>query len=256
MSFLDSIASIGKTVGGFISDSGIGSTLAKTALMGLALYQVNRSVNKTNDAPQEPTITETREQLVPKADNAVPVVYGSAFIRGIISDAYQQDQKYMWYCITICEKTGALNLGDGADSEFSFKEIYLNKGKITFYNNGITVKSTEDAEGNVNTDVDGLINIFCFKDGSLNPVSPEGYFNGSMLSAYGVFPSWTSSHTMNNLVFAIVRVEYVKEKNVTSLGEIEFKIENTMTEPGDCIYDYMTNTRYGAGIPREEINLV
>jgi hypothetical protein len=28
-----------------------------------------------------------------------------------------------------------------------------------------------------------------------------------------------------------------------------------MTLPGDCVFDYMTNTRYGAGIPKEEIDL-
>jgi hypothetical protein len=60
---------------------------------------------------------------------------------------------------------------------------------------------------------------------------------------------------MDKLAFALVRVEYNKEKSVTSLGEIEFKMNNTMFEPGDCVYDYMTNTRYGAGIPESEIYL-
>jgi hypothetical protein len=35
---------------------------------------------------------------------------------------------------------------------------------------------------------------------------------------------------------------------------MRFKIQNSMTLPGDCIYDYMTNTRYGAGIDPAEIN--
>jgi 1-deoxy-D-xylulose 5-phosphate reductoisomerase len=58
---------------------------------------------------------------------------------------------------------------------------------------------------------------------------------------------------MNNLVFAIVEVTYNKTKNVTSLPNMSFAIQNSMTMPGDCLWDYMTNTRYGAGIPASEI---
>jgi hypothetical protein len=58
---------------------------------------------------------------------------------------------------------------------------------------------------------------------------------------------------MTNLCFALIRIDYNREKNVTGLGDIKFVIENSMTKPGDCLYDYMTNTRYGAGISAEEI---
>ena len=74
-----------------------------------------------------------------------------------------------------------------------------------------------------------------------------------MLFARDLMPTWTANHAMTDLVFALVRVEYNKERNVTSLGDIEFKLTNTMTLPGDCVNDYMRNTRYGAGIPDAEI---
>jgi hypothetical protein len=66
-------------------------------------------------------------------------------------------------------------------------------------------------------------------------------------------PNWTANHDMTNLVFAIVKITYNKEKNVTGLGDMKFVLENSMSEPGDCLYDYMTNTRYGAGIASTEI---
>jgi len=255
MSFIDDIVSIGKSVGGFLTGNSLGSQLAKTALLGLALNQVNKSVNKNNDVPRTPTISETREQYIPNTENSVPVVYGDAFVRGIITDAYQQDRKYMWYCITVCEVTGKTNLGTGADSVISFKDIYINKGRCTFASDGITVTQTQDDDGEINTAVNGLIKIYCFNNGSSSPVVPVGYSNGGLIAAYGLMPNWTSLHTMDKLAFALVRVEYNKEKSVTSLGEIEFKMNNTMFEPGDCVYDYMTNTRYGAGIPESEIYL-
>jgi hypothetical protein len=54
-------------------------------------------------------------------------------------------------------------------------------------------------------------------------------------------------------VFAIVRVVYNKDKNVTGLGDLKFNVNNPLNNPGDVLLDYMTNTRYGAGITLEDI---
>jgi hypothetical protein len=58
---------------------------------------------------------------------------------------------------------------------------------------------------------------------------------------------------MEGLVFAVVQVDYDVSKGSTSIGTFRFDITNSMTLPGDCMFDYMTNTRYGAGIPAEDI---
>jgi hypothetical protein len=58
---------------------------------------------------------------------------------------------------------------------------------------------------------------------------------------------------MSGLVFALVSVTYNKERNVTSLGDIQFRLSNTLTKPGDVLNDYMRNTRYGAGLTDAEI---
>jgi hypothetical protein len=44
-----------------------------------------------------------------------------------------------------------------------------------------------------------------------------------------------------------------KDKGITGLPNMRFHVTNSMTLPGDCLLDYMTSTRYGAGIPREGI---
>jgi hypothetical protein len=90
------------------------------------------------------------------------------------------------------------------------------------------VASITDANGNTSTDPAGLIKIYCFNNGSTSPVVPTGYVNGALSSAYSLMPNWTVNHTMSGLIFALIKVEYSKEKNVTSLGEIEFKMKNTM----------------------------
>jgi hypothetical protein len=61
---------------------------------------------------------------------------------------------------------------------------------------------------------------------------------------------------MSNLVFAVVEVNFNRDKNVTTApASVKFHITNTMTMPGDCIYDYMTNQMYGAGIDAGEISV-
>jgi hypothetical protein len=60
---------------------------------------------------------------------------------------------------------------------------------------------------------------------------------------------------MGGLVFVILRMDYSKEKNITGIGDLTFVLNNTMYKAGDCLADYMTNTRYGAGIPSTEIYL-
>ena len=66
-------------------------------------------------------------------------------------------------------------------------------------------------------------------------------------------PSWEGQQEMNDIVFAIIQVDYSRMKNVTGLGNIRFHVTNSMTQPGDCLSDYMKSTRYGAGIKNEDI---
>ena len=255
MSWLDDLKSVGSTIYNSVSSSSIASSVVKTAAMGLVLYQVNKSVNKKNQTPSPGVQADryVREQLSPDSSHSVPVVYGTSFIKGIITDAVMTDDNMtMWYCITICEKTGTL-LSSGAASTFTFDEVYLNGNKITFQSDGVTVQSTTDSDGIVDNQMNGFVKIYCFNDGSNSPVTPTGYTNGNLLYARDLMPNWTANHMMNDLIFALVRVDYNKERNVTGLGEIEFKITNSMTMPGDVLNDYMLNTRYGAGIPASEI---
>jgi hypothetical protein len=91
-----------------------------------------------------------------------------------------------------------------------------------------------------------------YRNGSTSGVVPAGY-SGSVPNAYSVVPSWTSAWSMTGLAFAVVRVEYNKEKGITGVGNMRFDAESSMTFPGDVLYDQMTNTKYGAGIPAGEI---
>ena len=262
MSFLDDIVDIGSNLWGQFTGSGVAGSIAKATALGFLLKEVTNSVNKDNTKAQTTTTTAVdqgvRLQVDPDPTHAIPVVYGEAFIAGIVTDArLSSDNQTMWYCLTLCEKTGT-KLSDSVDSVIVFEELFWNDQKISFQSDGITAASVVDNSGQANTDINGLVKIYCYNNGSNSPVVPNGYTNGALASAYGIWAGgsvWTSQHTMDQLVFAIVRVDYDREKNVTGLPNIKFKLQNSMTQPGDCLYDYVTNTRYGAGIDPAEINI-
>jgi hypothetical protein len=250
MSWLSSLGDIAKTGFTWLSGNSIGSQLAKTALTGFILNQVAGNVNKGNDADKE---SGSRIQINPDPTASIPVVYGKAVVKGIITDAVlTNSNQTMWYCLVLSEKTGT-KLSDSAVSSFTFKDIYWNNERLIFNSDGITVSKAVDNTGYENTEPAGLIRVYCFNGNSSTPVVPYNYTNASLSNATSLFPNWTVNHTMTDLIFVIIRMDYSSSKNVTGIGDWDFVIENSMTLPGDCLYDYMINTRYGAGIPSSEI---
>lgn len=246
----------------FSSDTG--KTILNVAGTALAGYALNEIAN-VNTTSTTTAASTTGTQVDPgvrlQADinpyNKIPVVYGKAVLSGSMTDvSMTSDNITMWYVFTLCEVTGKLDLGRGADSKISFLNVYWNDSLVKFNSNGHTVSGLEDALGNVSTDYAGLIDIYTFSGNSKTPVPPSSLTSAKNTKyAYQLIPEWIETDNMTNLVFAAVKMTYSKEKNLTVLGNLKFHLQNTMTAPGDCMYDYMTNTVYGARIPKESIRL-
>jgi hypothetical protein len=255
MSWLDDIVDFGSTALNWLGSSPVVSSLAKTAILGYGLNKVTSSINQDNATKNTTSQPDpgVRLQVDPDPQHKIPIVYGTAFLGGIVTDAVlTNSNQTMVYCLTICERTG-VKLSDSAQSVISFKDIYLNDERVIFKADGITVDSTVDRTGTVNDFPRDLIKIYCYNNGSTGPTTPIYNTGTNANNAYAVMTNWTANHTMDNLVFAIVRVDYSKEKNITQLPKLDFQISNTMTLPGDCIYDMLTNTRYGAAIDATEV---
>ena len=252
MSFLDSIKSFGKKALGFATSDTIGGTLARTALLGYALNRVLKSANKGNQGIQDKGVQIT---IDPDTNYSVPVLYGSAFVSGKIIDAHlDSSNKNMYLAVVFCEKTG--NKINGTASSITFEEAYIDNFRIGFDTDGVTVKNIYDDDNNSSNVWNGLIKIYPYNNGSTSPVSFASESTGNSSNAYDVFPGWTSTNTLDNLAFAIIKFTYNKKQKLTTVGrDIKFKLSNSMTEPGDCINDYLQNTRYGAGIDSSEIDI-
>lgn len=255
MSFLQGLVDFGKTAVQFLSGNSISSTLVKTVGLALVVNKLSKSAiadnNKLNDANIDQGV---RLQVAPAADHKIPVLYGDAFFGGIITDAVMTNtNKTMYYCLTLSEQTG-VKLSDGEASTYNFKDVYWNDQRIVFNADGITANYTVDRSGTVDTSISNLVQVWCYAGDSATQIIPENYTNASTVNAATIMPGWTTStHQMSDLVFAVVKVDYNRDKNITGIGNMIFQVENSMHLPGDVLYDYMTNTRYGAGIPAAEI---
>lgn len=255
MSFLDSIVNF---AGGIINSNGIGANLAKSALLGYALNKVTASINRDNARTETARNNQpdpgVRLQVNPDPSHKIPVLYGTAYTGAIVTDAVLADSNQTLYTVfTICETTG-VKLSDNLQSSISFNTILMNDQRLVFKADGVTVDYSVDREGNVDRSLDGIMTVRCYSGGSASTynVAPTGY-SITPLNAYSFVPNWTSSYTMNDLVFACVRMTYSSAKNLTAIPNMRFQLTNSMTMPGDVLYDYMTNSRYGCGIDPTEI---
>jgi hypothetical protein len=121
---------------------------------------------------------------------------------------------------------------------------------------GYTVTSAISADGDTVDSLNGLVRFYFYRRGSeLAAAVGSGATptEAETIPAYTVFPNWTENHLMSDLAFVLIRVSYNRERGVTGLGDIKFKVFNSIVQAGDVLYDYMTNTRYGAGLTEEEI---
>jgi hypothetical protein len=271
--FLDDIIDVGsKLLGG----DGLGATLAKTALAGYAINQLTNST-KTQDATTaaaDPTNAAAvdkgvRQQSDASTDNRVPVVYGRAYTGGKIFDAYMtEDNTTMYFAIAICEKTSEYTINGEWLRGIRFEGVYWNNSRVVFDTDNTTVLSLYNESSGTTSDLGGLadasgglVKIWLYNNGSQYSTittdrwSPGSPYPSGNAYAYNVMPNWTSSHTCDQLVFAIVKVVYSKDKSVTGLGDLKFHINNPLSSPGDVLVDYMTNARYGGGVALGDVNL-
>lgn len=263
MSWLNAIGSAFSWLGG----QSLAASLVRTAVgIGLMRY-LNKS---TQQAPQNQVTTTprgVRQQIQPATDNKIPVVYGDAYLGGTIFDVrLTNSNRELYAAIAICERTGDVfstnpnNSAARTMSDIVIDDIYVNNSRVIFKADGKTVSHFVDGAGNIDTNPDGILGIYLYKGSSNAPMLPtqSGTFTpiaGTVPPiAYTFMPNWTSSHTAQNIVFAIVKLNFNPDKNLTSLPNFKFHVKNTLTKPGDVFHDYSTNLIYGAGVDESAID--
>lgn len=195
-----------------------------------------------------------RQQVPPATDNKLPVVYGSAYVGGTVTDlTISENNQELYYVLSICEVTNT-NPGQTADN-ITFGDIYFGGKKVIFQPNGYTVESLlDESTGVYDTTVNGKIQFFLYNNGSNSPVNSTQSAISVMQTA-GLVYTWDSTKLMTNCAFAILHLTYSQSANIRGLEQTKFQVTNARTNTGDCFYDYLINTRYGCAIPANQIDV-
>lgn len=227
----------------------IGAFAARTLVtIGISRLIANRATNKTGAGAQD---AGARIQLAPATNNKLPVVYGSAFVAPTITDAkISTDQKTMWYVCALSEKT---------TGTFTFGNIYYDGKLVTFDGTdpAKVIKLTTNSDPvQEDTAIVGNLYMYLFTNGSSSGVNTGGQTAIQILqdSDIPVNQRWTSTDTMTNTVFMIVKVKYNRDADTVNLGQLSVQLTNTKTKPGDVLLDYMQDTVYGCAIPSSQID--
>ena len=194
-----------------------------------------------------------RQQVPPATDNKLPVIYGSAYVGGIITDLIiSSNNQTLLYCLTLCEVTNT-NAGQTPDT-ISFGKIYYGGKLVQFDGTGYTVAGLYDeSTGLSDTSVQGKIKIYLYKNGSNNPTNSTLSAEQVTANVGGSF-NWGTSVQMANAAFALVVLTYSVSANIRGIAQTKFQVINSRKNTGDCIYDYLINTRYGAALPASQID--
>jgi len=191
-----------------------------------------------------------RQQIPPATDNKLPIVYGEAYLGGIISDlSISSNNQELYYVLPICEVTN-----NGADT-IQFGDVYFG-GKKCVFDPVFQYKVTgllDESTGETQTNVNGKLEVYLYRNGSNQPA------NGSqsaiqIMQTPGLIYQWDNSKLMTNTAFAIIHLTYNNDAGITGIQQTKFQVFNSRFAPGDCFVDYLTNDVYGAAIPLSQID--
>jgi hypothetical protein len=212
----------------------------------------NQNSFDTGSSGSSPNVGN-RQQLPPATDNKLPVLYGSAFVGGQVIDlSISSNNQELYYVIALAEVTNT-NIGQTADT-ITFGDIYFGGKKVQFQGNGYTVASLlDESTGVVDTTVNGKIEFYLYRNGSNTPTNSSLTAIQVMQSA-GLIYTWDDNKLMTNCAFAILHLSYSQSANIRGLEATKFQMTNSRTNTGDCIQDYLINTRYGCAIPASQID--
>lgn len=198
----------------------------------------------------------SRPQLAPAGDNKLPVVYGSAYVGGVITDlSITSDNQTLYFCIALSEVTNTE--GGGSGDAFTFGEIYWGGRRCVFDATDQTkvIKLIDESTGEEDTAVDGNLRFYLYANGS-NSISAKNNNTSatSLLSDPGLVYKWDGQKLMSNCAFAIVKISYNRDAGTTGLLQTKFEVINPRSAPGDCFLDFLQSERYGAAIPASQID--
>jgi hypothetical protein len=259
------VTAIAGAVGFSAAAAGIAGSVAAFAARTLLTVGITKLIaNRSGQNAAGTSNAGSRVQLPPATDNKLPVIYGSAFIGGVITDAkLSTDQKTMWYVVSLAEVTDTTS-----GTAYTFGNIYYDSKQVTFDGTDpakvVSLTTNTSGTPEVDTKIAGNLFIYLFPNGSTSGINTGGQSAITILSDssipsdqrwnQGIYTASGQSADMTNTAFAIVKVVYNQDAGTTNLGSLTVQLQNNLYQPGSVIKDYLTNSRYGCAIPLSKID--
>lgn len=235
------------TVAGFAINMVVSSIISKS----------NSPDSNQNNTQQDRQNPGSRIQAPPAGDNKIPIVYGTAYVGGIVTDlSITTDNQTLYYCMALSEVTNTEGFIAGGADVITFGNAYWGGKKVVFAGNGYDVASLlDESTGLSDTSVAGNLAFYFYNNGSSAPTnSAFPAYSTQVMGNSALTYQWTSAKAMTNCAFVIVKITYNQNANLTGLQDTKFQITNARKAPGDCFLDYFTSQRYGSAIPYANVN--
>ncbi len=243
--FLPSLTGFAASAAAFAINMLASSIIAKS-------FSPSSNQNSTNGDALNPG---SPIQIPPAGDNKIPVVYGSAYVGGTITDlSITSDYQNMYYCLALCEVTNTES--GGTPDTITFGNVYWGGKRVVFQGNGYTVASLlDESTGLSDTSVNGKLEFYFYRNGSTNPTNTSFFaYSPQVMGNASLVYKWDSTKLMTNCAFVIIKIRYSQSANLTGIQQTRFQVTNSRFAPGDCFSDYLYSTRYGAAVPALSID--
>lgn len=249
-----------------------GDALMAAAALGsvgyaAAAFAINFAVSQIivrsfADNPETQQDMGVRQQVPPSAVNAIPIVYGDAYMGGTFVDAVlANEQRKMYYVLAIS------SISPNGQFTYDLDNMYYGDRLIAFdpAEQG-KVASLSDGVNPPDTKIAGNLFIYVFtssQSGVITPINSSGSLPHQIMGGTDipiVDQRWPSTgRQMNGLAFAIVVMNYNRDADTTSLSPITFHVSHTLNgtgvaKAGDVWYDYITNPVYGGAVDTSFVN--
>ena len=253
---------------GALGGGGILSSLIGAVISFAISYIINKAFAPEEEEREDPKDQGVKQRIPTDPRNKLPVVYGTKSVAGQITYAeISRDNQRMAFIISLCEgPVTSINTVKWEDKELSFSGN-ISTGLRTC--SGATPDNGDPSDDFLN----GRLKCQVFLGTATNnECAPMVAFSSTQNSG-----QWSSANrTMPNTAYAYIELTYDQEKRVTSLSNrLQFNVtgrlvkpltgstdetvyenatEATSNNPAEIVVDYLTNTRYGAGVPLSAID--
>ena len=186
-------------------------------------------------------------------DMSIPIVYGERKVGGtrVFVETSGSDNEFLYIALVLCE--GEIE---------SVDKIYIDDKEVTWSGAlaADTLRTVGSSDGNFYKDSASLISVKCH----------YGTDSQAQCDLLGTLTNWTTNHRLRGLAYISLKIKWnqdafaglptvqalIKGKKVVAYNSSSVaQTAAHSNNPAWCLLDYLTNERYGKGIPIANIDI-